>query len=89
MLYELLAKQYEVARLDEAKTPSVVQVLDPAIEPERKSKPHRAFIVVLSTLGAFFVAILWAFLAEAKSKTLASAQGAEQWRELKSHLRFK
>lgn len=88
MLYELLAKQYEVARLDEAKTPSIIQVLDPAIDPERKFKPRRAVIVVLSTLSAFFLAILWAFVAEAKRKTLASAQSAAQWKELKSHLRF-
>jgi tyrosine-protein kinase Etk/Wzc len=89
MLYELLAKQYEAARLDEAKNPSIVQVLDSAIEPERKSKPHRAIIVVLSTLGAFFLAILWAFVSEAKKKTLASEDAAAKWQELKSHLRFK
>ena len=51
MLYELLAKQYEAARLDEAKDPSVIQVLDPAVEPERKIKPVRWLIIVLA--GAF------------------------------------
>ena len=89
MLYELLAKQYEVARLDEAKTPSVIQVLDPAVEPERKYKPRRAMIVVLSTLSALFIAVIWAFAAEAKQKALASGAGAAHWRELKSYLRFK
>jgi tyrosine-protein kinase Etk/Wzc len=89
MLYELLAKQYEAARLDEAKNPSIVQVLDSAVEPERKSKPHRAIIVVLSTLVAFFFSVLWAFVSEARAKVLASAQGAAKWQELKSHLRFK
>jgi uncharacterized protein involved in exopolysaccharide biosynthesis len=86
MLYELLAKQYEVARLDEAKNPSIIQVLDQAVEPERKSKPHRTLIVVLSTLSAFFLAILWAFLSEAKSKVLSSEKGAAQWREFKYFL---
>jgi uncharacterized protein involved in exopolysaccharide biosynthesis len=89
MLYELLAKQYEVARLDEAKDPSIIQVLDPAIEPERKFKPHRALIVLLSTLVGFFAAISWAFISEAKNKALRSASGVSQWNELKSHLRFK
>jgi uncharacterized protein involved in exopolysaccharide biosynthesis len=89
MLYELLAKQYEVARLDEAKDPSIIQVLDPAIEPERKFKPHRALIVVLSTLVALFAAIAWAFISEAKNKAMLSASGVAQWNELKSHLRFK
>src|SRR5206468_2797629 len=38
-LYELLAKQYELAKIDEAKDATVVQVLDKAIEPETKTRP--------------------------------------------------
>lgn len=88
MLYEVLAKQYEVARIDEAKDPSVIQVLDPAVQPERKSKPRRPLIVVLTTTIAFFVAIGWAFFAESRRKALMTPEGAAQWAELKSHLRF-
>jgi uncharacterized protein involved in exopolysaccharide biosynthesis len=54
MLYELLAKQYEVARLDEAKEPSVVQILDPAVEPERKAKPKRFLMILLAALISLF-----------------------------------
>lgn len=89
MLYELLAKQYEAARLDEAKNPSIIQVLDPAIDPERKFKPHRSMIVVLSTLGALVLAILWAFVSEARKRTLETSVGARQWEELRSHFRSK
>ena len=39
--YELLAKQYEMAKIDEAKDSAVIQVMDKAIEPDRKSKPRR------------------------------------------------
>jgi tyrosine-protein kinase Etk/Wzc len=53
-MFELLAKQYEAARLDEAKTAAVIQVLDPAIEPDRKSSPHRALIVAVAALLGFF-----------------------------------
>lgn len=52
-IFELLAKQYEAARLDEAKTAAVIQVLDPAIEPDRKSSPPRTAIVVIGTLLGF------------------------------------
>ena len=38
-VYELLAKQFELAKIDEAKDSAVVQVMDKAIEPDRKSKP--------------------------------------------------
>lgn len=89
MLYELLAKQYEVARLDEARDPSVIQVLDPAVEPERRSAPKRTIIVLLTALGALFVSIIFAFVAEARNKIMASKKGAAQWREFKVLLRKK
>lgn len=89
MLYEALAKQYEVARIDEAKDPSVIQVLDQAQEPERKAKPHRLIIVILATIAAFFGMIFCSFVLEAKKKTVASDRGAAKWAEFVSHLQFK
>jgi uncharacterized protein involved in exopolysaccharide biosynthesis len=88
MLYEVLAKQYEVARIDEAKDPSIIQVLDTAIEPERKAKPHRAMIVMLSTMIAFLGSVFGAFFIEGRKKDLSSPGGAAQWSELKANLRF-
>lgn len=88
MLYELLAKQYEVARLDEAKDPAVIQILDKAIEPERKFKPKRALVVILSTLFVLFCSIAWAFIDEAKHRMLRYPDTATQWMTLKSYLRF-
>jgi tyrosine-protein kinase Etk/Wzc len=87
MLYELLAKQYEAARIDEAKDPSVIQVLDQAVEPERKSKPKRALIVLLTTAIAAFSSVAFAFLAETRRKVLESPQEAAQWAELWSYMR--
>jgi uncharacterized protein involved in exopolysaccharide biosynthesis len=89
MLYELLAKQYEAARLDEARDPAVIQVLDPAVEPERRSAPTRTLIVLLSGFAGLLAAIILAFVAEARSKVLASHKGAAQWRELKTLLGMK
>lgn len=86
MLYELLAKQYEIARLDEAKDPSIIQVLDVAIEPEQKYKPARALIVVLSAMAALFAAIVWAFLVEIKTRTIRSEAGSAQWNHLRQLL---
>jgi uncharacterized protein involved in exopolysaccharide biosynthesis len=40
--------------MDEAKDTAVIQVLDTAVEPEDKVKPHRALIVLLSVVGALF-----------------------------------
>lgn len=89
MLYELLAKQYEAARLDEAKDSTIIQVLDPAVEPERKFKPKRALIVLSSTFAAFIFAVFVAFSSEVKRRALANSAFARQWHELKQHLRFR
>jgi tyrosine-protein kinase Etk/Wzc len=54
-LFELLSKQYELAKLDEARDAIVIQVIDRAVPPERKAGPKRALIVVLSALIALFL----------------------------------
>ena len=45
-IFEILARQFEVAKLDEAKEGSVVQVVDPALPPDRRSFPKRTLIVL-------------------------------------------
>jgi len=77
-LYELLAKQYELAKIDEAKDATIIQVLDKAIEPDRRSKPRRALIVILTVLAAGFIAILWAFIREASQRAWQNPQQAER-----------
>ncbi len=64
-VFELLAKQFEIAKIDEARDTSLVQVLDEAVVPERKSRPHRARIVVVSAILALLAAIVWALMRDA------------------------
>jgi len=52
-LQELLVRQTEAARLDEAKDTSLLQVLDTAVVPDRKTSPQRTVIVIYSVLLAF------------------------------------
>lgn len=87
-LYELLAKQYEAARLDEAKDPSVLQVLDPAITPELRARPKRALIVLISTLLATVASIVVVLLVERRRDRLHASGSRDRWSELKSNLRF-
>jgi tyrosine-protein kinase Etk/Wzc len=47
---ELLAKQFEVAKLDEARQGAVLQVLDPAVPPDTNSFPIRWLIALLAAL---------------------------------------
>lgn len=60
LLFDLMARQYELARLDEAKEGGVIQVVDRAVPPERKSKPRKALVALLAGVIAFFAAIVFA-----------------------------
>lgn len=85
-IFELLARQYEIAKVDESKDAPLVQVLDKALPPERKSKPSRRNIVMLSTFAAFFLAALGAFALEAFNKTLRDPAQVERMAALRENL---
>jgi uncharacterized protein involved in exopolysaccharide biosynthesis len=63
-LYELLVKQFELAKLDEARDAVVIQVIDRAVPPERKSRPRRAQIVLLATITMLFLSVFIVLLLE-------------------------
>jgi len=58
-LFELFAKQYELAKLDESREGATIQVVDVATVPEKRSKPQRAYTAVVSTLFGAFVVVLF------------------------------
>jgi tyrosine-protein kinase Etk/Wzc len=68
-VFELLAKQLEAANLDEARQGAVIQVVDPAIEPDKKSSPHRSLIVLASIIAAFIGALVWILISETTERT--------------------
>lgn len=55
-IFELLAKQFEIAKIDEAKQSSVIQILDTAVVPDKKTKPGRTVLVGIITLLALLMA---------------------------------
>lgn len=64
-IFDLLARQYEVAKVDEARQGAVVQVVDRAIVPDHKSSPKRALIVLGAAVFGVFLGICWVFAGEA------------------------
>ena len=64
VIFELLARQYEMAKIDEAKDSALIQIIDKAIAPDRKSKPKRTLLVLLSAVVGAFLAILWVIFSE-------------------------
>jgi tyrosine-protein kinase Etk/Wzc len=61
-LFEVLSKQYEAARLDEAKSAPLVQIIDKAVVPERRSWPPRTLLVCTAAGFSAIVSICWAIL---------------------------
>jgi tyrosine-protein kinase Etk/Wzc len=58
-LYEFMARQYEMARVDEAKQGQVIQVVDPALVPDRKSWPPRTLLTLLAFVLGILFASFW------------------------------
>lgn len=86
-LFELLTTQYEMAKINEAKNTSPLQVLDEAVAPDRKSKPKRALIVLLATFAVGFVALLMAFVTESLGHL--DEDNRQRWEQIKSGLRWR
>lgn len=86
---EMLFKQYELAKIDEAKDYPLIQVLDKAVPPERKSKPKRAVIVVLYTLLGFVLSVIWVFFSEAKVKARLDPGNVERFSLLRRYISWK
>jgi tyrosine-protein kinase Etk/Wzc len=82
-LFELFAKQYEMARIDESREGAVVQVLDVAQPPERKSKPKKAQIAMLTSLAAGFALLLFVFIRQAMRGAGQTPESAEKLSRLR------
>jgi uncharacterized protein involved in exopolysaccharide biosynthesis len=54
LIFDLIARQFEAARMDEAKASPVIQTLDPAEPPDRKSGPFRALWTLIGGILGFF-----------------------------------
>ena len=61
-LFDLYARQFELARVDESREGTLIQVLDPATPPERKSKPKRALAAAGAALAVALALIAWVLL---------------------------
>lgn len=81
-LFELISKQYEVARIDEAKDAPVLQVVDAALPAERRNWPPRTLLVIA---GVACFGILGCMIAFAGMR-LQNASEAQKLRALKSAL---
>ena len=61
-LLGLYLRQFEVARIDESRDGTLIQVVEVAQPPERKSHPKKALLAMLTTIVTGFVLLLFVFI---------------------------
>ena len=88
-LWEILVKQFEMTKMDEAKDFPLIQILDKATPPEEKSKPKRSVIVMMATLIAFFLSVIWAFFSEALARSGSNPEHVARLQELRRAFRWR
>lgn len=88
-LFDLFARQYELARVDESREGLLVQVVDVAQPPERKSKPKRALVAVLTTLAAGVLLVLVVLVRAAWRNAAQDPEAAEKMQRLRMLLRWR
>jgi uncharacterized protein involved in exopolysaccharide biosynthesis len=88
-IFELLAKQYEAAKIDESREAAVIQVLDPATEPDKKSSPKRLLIIAICAIFGLMIGCIVSFASEALSRIQNDAESAARLLRLQCLLNSK
>ncbi|HEX5235537.1 MAG TPA: Wzz/FepE/Etk N-terminal domain-containing protein [Silvibacterium sp.] len=86
-LYNLLTKQYEAARIDEAKSAPLIQVIDRAVPPDKTSGPPRLLIALGSGLLGIFAACAWLLIRNGYRRMRDVPENAIRLQELRQKFR--
>lgn len=84
IIFGLLLQQYETAKMDEAGEGAVIQVLDVASLPDRKSSPKRTLLVLLATLGSALICGIVVFVREKTTSMKSDAKRLQQLLHLRA-----
>jgi uncharacterized protein involved in exopolysaccharide biosynthesis len=88
-LFEFMTRQYEMARVDEAKQGQMIQVVDPAMVPDRRSWPPRTLLTLLAFILASMIASFWVILRSAYEHKMKDHEDAGKIHQLRQMLRIR
>ncbi len=86
-LFELMARQYEMAKVDEAKQGQMLQIVDPALVPEKRSWPPRTLLTLVAFIFGLMISSLWVILQAYHRRILQDPETATKLNLLKHLLR--
>ncbi|OWQ87510.1 lipopolysaccharide biosynthesis protein [Roseateles aquatilis] len=72
-LFDIFARQFELAKSDESREGSLIQIIDPALVPDHKSKPRRAMTALGGAFAGLFAAMLYVVVASRRKPARAAA----------------
>jgi tyrosine-protein kinase Etk/Wzc len=88
-IYSMLRQEYELARIEETDTTKTFQIIEPVEVPEMKAGPYRSKICIITTLVAFFLACITAFVIEYFAKAQQDPEEAAKINAMKEMLRLR
>lgn len=88
-LFEFMVRQYEMAKVDEAKQGQMIQVVDPASVPERRSWPPRTVLTLIAFVLAAILSSSWVILQAAFRNRMEEPEEARKIRQLRHLLRIR
>jgi uncharacterized protein involved in exopolysaccharide biosynthesis len=88
-LFELLFSQYQAAKIDESRDAALIQVIEKAVPPEKRTRPKRSLMVVLALLSGLFVSSCAAFIMEYLDKIAGDPDKKERLETFKRYMSLK
>jgi tyrosine-protein kinase Etk/Wzc len=88
-IFEIIARQFEAAKLDEARQGALIQIVDPAVPPDKRSFPKRGFIVMIATVVGFLVGIFAVLFRAAFRHLKSDPESSQKLHQLRSYLLLK
>ena len=88
-IFELIARQYESAKVDEARQGAEVQVVDRATVPDHHSSPKRTLLAIGAVFVGIFIGVVWALVAEGVNRISRNPTESIRLETLRSLLRLR
>jgi len=82
-LMNSMIKQYEAARIDQARESQILFPVDIANIPDRKSSPKRAQLVLTVSFVAFFLTLLWIIIKRVLQRSQNNPLSFQRWDMIK------
>lgn len=87
-LFDMMARQFELAKADEAREGALIQFVDRALPPEWKSRPKRLTMAIGTAFATLFALLVWVLMGNAIANLREDPMRARMWNHIIVNLRL-